>query len=363
MKVNLGENIRRLRKQKALTQENLAEALGVTVGAISKWELGASTPDVQYIVEIADFFETSVDVLFGYALNNSNLNSVLDEISDCRLSKDYNRGALVVEKALQKYPNNFMITYKCAQLLTLNGIEKKDKEITERAIKLLYRSIDLYPQNTDDSIAEIEIYIEIAECLMTVKQSEEALILLKKHNPMGINNALIAMIYAMELHKPEEAFSFLTKSLGNTLQILVRTMVGFANAYSEKKEFDKAYDALNWLMETLIGFKRDEVSVSYVDKLVAIFAIGCADLAMYQKKPELAKTHIQNAYRMGKHFDANPDYGITNLRFCEYAQKTAIAYDGLGETAFSGIQNSINESIENKDVLNRLWEEVINENS
>jgi transcriptional regulator with XRE-family HTH domain len=363
MKVNLGENIRKLRKQKALTQENLAEALGVTVGGISKWELGASTPDIQYIVEIAEFFETSVDVLFGYDLNNSNLNNALEELSKCRLSKDYSRGVLVIEKALQKYPNNFIVTYKCAQLLTLNGIEKKDKDITERAIKLLYRSIDLYPQNTDDSITEIEIYIEIAECLMTVKQNEEALQLLKKHNPIGINNALIAMIYAMELHKPDEALPFLTKSFGSSLQLLIRTMVGFVNIYLDKKQYEKAYDALTWLMHTLSGVKRSETVVSYVDKLIAIFSVGCADLAMYLKKPDLARTHIENAYRIGKLFDANPDYGITNLKFCEYAMKTAIAYDDLGETAFSGIQNSINESIENKDELNRLWEEINDENS
>jgi len=230
-------------------------------------------------------------------------------------------------------------------------------------IKLLYRSIDLYPQNTDNSITEIEIYIEIAECLMTVKQNEEALQLLKKHNPIGINNALIAMIYATELHKPDEALPFLTKSFASSLQILIRTMVGFVNIYLDKKQYEKAYETLIWLMQTLNGVKRSEQVISYVDKLFAIFSVGCADIAIYLKKIELAKTHLQNAYRIGKLFDADPDYGITNLKFSEYATKTAIAYDDLGETAMSGIQNSINESIENKDQLNRLWEEVNNENN
>ena len=77
MLVNIGENIRRLRKQRSLTQENLAEALGVTVGAISKWELGSSSPDVQFIAEMADFFETSIDVLFGYEIQNKPLTSML----------------------------------------------------------------------------------------------------------------------------------------------------------------------------------------------------------------------------------------------------------------------------------------------
>ena len=124
MRVNLGENIRKLRKQKSLTQENLAEALGVSVGAVSKWELGASTPDVQYIADIASFFETSVDVLFGYELQSNNLNKTLEALDQCRQSKDYEKAQFIIEKAIQKYANNFMIIYKCGRLLALLGLKK-----------------------------------------------------------------------------------------------------------------------------------------------------------------------------------------------------------------------------------------------
>lgn len=66
MKINISENIRKFRKERGLTQEQLAEVLGVTVGAVSKWELGSSVPDVELIVDMAEFFDTSVDVLLGY---------------------------------------------------------------------------------------------------------------------------------------------------------------------------------------------------------------------------------------------------------------------------------------------------------
>lgn len=46
MKIKLSENIRKYRKEKGMTQEQLAEALGVTVGAISKWELAHLCPSL-----------------------------------------------------------------------------------------------------------------------------------------------------------------------------------------------------------------------------------------------------------------------------------------------------------------------------
>ena len=66
MQVNIAENIRRLRKEHSMTQEQVANALGVTVGAVYKWESGQSLPEIRLLMEIADLFETSVDALLGY---------------------------------------------------------------------------------------------------------------------------------------------------------------------------------------------------------------------------------------------------------------------------------------------------------
>ena len=56
MKLMLAENIRMLRRERSLTQEQLSEVLGVTAGAVYKWEAGLSVPDIELIVQMADFF-------------------------------------------------------------------------------------------------------------------------------------------------------------------------------------------------------------------------------------------------------------------------------------------------------------------
>ncbi|MBQ7336886.1 MAG: helix-turn-helix transcriptional regulator [Clostridia bacterium] len=63
--MNIGNNIKALRTQAGLTQEQLAEHLGVTYQAISKWETGANTPDISLLPGIAAVFGTSIDALFA----------------------------------------------------------------------------------------------------------------------------------------------------------------------------------------------------------------------------------------------------------------------------------------------------------
>lgn len=66
MQLKLGDKIRELRHRDGRTQEALADALGVTGQAVSRWESGGSYPDVEMIPGIANFFGISIDELFGY---------------------------------------------------------------------------------------------------------------------------------------------------------------------------------------------------------------------------------------------------------------------------------------------------------
>ncbi len=63
--MNLGETISKLRKQKNMTQSELAQKLNVTDKAVSKWERNVSCPDVYTITKIAEIFNVSVDELMS----------------------------------------------------------------------------------------------------------------------------------------------------------------------------------------------------------------------------------------------------------------------------------------------------------
>ena len=62
----IGNNIRRLRMARNMTQRELAENLRISVQAVSKWERGYTYPDIFMLVPIARIFDISLDELFGY---------------------------------------------------------------------------------------------------------------------------------------------------------------------------------------------------------------------------------------------------------------------------------------------------------
>lgn len=64
--LHLSENLVRLRHKKKLTQEEVADFMGVTKASVSKWEKGQNTPDLLLIPRLAAFFDVTVDELIGY---------------------------------------------------------------------------------------------------------------------------------------------------------------------------------------------------------------------------------------------------------------------------------------------------------
>ena len=64
-KESFGQRLSRLRKEKGLTQEDIANRITISPQAVSKWENDVSSPDIDYLNSLADILDVSVDVLLG----------------------------------------------------------------------------------------------------------------------------------------------------------------------------------------------------------------------------------------------------------------------------------------------------------
>ena len=77
-KMDFGENLQKLRKEKNISQEQLAEELHVSRQTIGKWENGVTYPETECLIQISDFFEVSIDVLLKGTVTDSN---VMEDVS------------------------------------------------------------------------------------------------------------------------------------------------------------------------------------------------------------------------------------------------------------------------------------------
>lgn len=90
--IKIGENLAVLRKKKGVTQEEVAAALGISNKTISKWETGLSIPEAEYISLLADYFEVSIDEIFGRANPKSSFTDIVaKELKDLSVDECVNK--------------------------------------------------------------------------------------------------------------------------------------------------------------------------------------------------------------------------------------------------------------------------------
>ena len=145
MKLSLAQNICRLRKQNGLTQERLAEALGVTFAAVSKWERGVATPDLGLMAELASLFSVSLDALAGFELQQSSAEALARRLLHLQREKRFGEAVSEAEEALRRYPNDFRVVYRCGSLYELAGLEQNRPDWLRRGRDLLERGIPAGP--------------------------------------------------------------------------------------------------------------------------------------------------------------------------------------------------------------------------
>lgn len=175
MNLKIGEVIYRLRKEHHLTQEQLAQAIGVSVPAVSKWETGTTYPDITLLPKIARFFECSIDELMAYEqkLTPLQINQWLAECKELANKRLFDE---MIEKCtgyLRQYPKSNELKLAIASFYLMEkGFAPKDilDDLSKQAISLLeevasgtdaslmnqanYLLAGIYIQNQEDEKAE-----------------------------------------------------------------------------------------------------------------------------------------------------------------------------------------------------------------
>jgi len=178
MKLTIGENLRKLRARKNVTQDRLADYLGVTCQAVSRWENRTAYPDIELLPELARFFGVSLEELLGCESGEKEAEDKARIINNEGKYKDRQKALDELHELERQYPNNWYIkTVICSAL-----IEPKPESYDEFLPELRqygYEVLEAFPPDKEEFLQQVlraliiavpeEEVDQWADCLRDVK--------------------------------------------------------------------------------------------------------------------------------------------------------------------------------------------------
>jgi len=109
--MNIGSNIKKLRRERDITQEQLAEYLNISVSAISQWECDKTAPDISMLAPLANIFNVSSDTLLGIDIDakEKRIETIVKEATNHIFKHQYGEAENLLRTALKEYPNSYKL--------------------------------------------------------------------------------------------------------------------------------------------------------------------------------------------------------------------------------------------------------------
>ena len=157
MDINLKDTLKSLRQQKNVTQETIAEYLGITQQSVGKWERGEGFPDITLLPKITLYFNVSIDELLnvGQARIEERINEYTEQSKIFEKSGDIDARIALWEKAYAEFPNNHFVMEKLKRAIDVSCPWPYPLDKAERIISLSNRILE---ESTDTKLRESAIF-------------------------------------------------------------------------------------------------------------------------------------------------------------------------------------------------------------
>lgn len=185
MQLDLGTKIRELRRRDGRTQEALAEALGVTSQAVSRWESGGSYPDMELMPSIANYFGVTIDELFGYHNDRERkIQAIMDQVDalgiKTRSDDEWVDECLtILREGLAEFPQNERLLLTLAETLSEAGWRRYGERIYYDDEGYMQHDHEKHQKNHlwAESVKICEYLVDNAESSETVTKAISILVL------------------------------------------------------------------------------------------------------------------------------------------------------------------------------------------
>lgn len=287
--MSIQENIRKYRKQRGLTQEELAETMGVSCAAVSKWENGQCAPDLSTLAALADYFEISVDTLLDHRVRADRLESLLGDLERAADSHETDRAEELCEKLLRNYPNDPKVVDRCACVLYQLYIHTLQDRYMERCIRETKRLFAL--KQGEPETDRLERLRYLGNQYELLGRWEQAMEYYEQSNSEGCVSGRIADCL-LHLGRTEEALNLVSETIINDLFRTHLNVSTLADIWEGLGEQEKACEALEWMSAAL-------EKIRYSPTVVQLVLLKLTSLRFQQGDRASAKEAAERMKQLG----------------------------------------------------------------
>ena len=230
--ISISENIAKLRRERKITQEQLAEFLGVTKASVSKWETGQSIPDVLMLPQLANYFDVTIDKLMGYEpqLSEEQILKTYRDLCVAFVQEPFEEVMEKSKKLLHQYYSCYPFVYRIC-LLWMNHYMLANEE--NRKLEILAEASELcnHIMNNSKNIVLCNDVVNLHATINLLQGDTKTVIetLVELQNPSRISNQGIGVLIKAYVMANEMENAERYAQVGMYSQVI--TLIGCATEY------------------------------------------------------------------------------------------------------------------------------------
>lgn len=357
--INIGKIIYQKRKERNMTQEDLATHLNITKAAVSKWETNQSYPDISLLPTLASLFNISIDNLVGYQpqMHKSDIKKLYHQLANDFSSKPFIEVYANCQQIINKYYSCFELLLQMAVLLMnhaslANSPIKIYEYVNELTQRIINECDDVNISQQSKHLQSIVLSIlkrplDIIELFPEIKQ------------PLMLNDIMVANAYVM-LNDHDKANEILQIYQYQYIFALLQNSLNYIDFNNH--DLPRVKETTKRMLELIDIYQLDEIHPSVILSVYARLAMFSANqgdddqaLEYLQKYVEITTTLDFPLVLKGDQYFDKLDSWFEHLDLGPLAPRSDTAIiKSIQEVILNPVFASLNNKVEYRQLVNRL---------
>lgn len=291
--INIARAIIQKRREKGMTQEDLASYIGVSKASVSKWETGQSYPDITFLPQLATLFNISIDELMGYQpqMSKEDIRKLYLKLSADFASKPFDEVLDSCRNIAKRYFSCFPLLYQIGALLVNNSMESGDRD---KAFSVIAEAKEMFirvkEESEDAELIQLALNMEALCALMTGNPNDVIELLEGTSRKIISAETLLASAYQM-VGKSREAKSILQAGMYQHLVSLFGAFPDYLMlSMDDPEQFDQTFRRANDIAE---AFDLRNLHPMLLARLYIVSAQGYILLGNTDKALEILEKYTE----------------------------------------------------------------------